>query len=336
MIFEKYRDDIEAELKSIVTTRSSPFYSMMQYHLGWVDIQGNPQKHNTGKLLRPTVCLLACEALGGNWKAALPAAAVLELVHNFSLIHDDIEDRSIYRRHRATVWHIWGEPHAINVGDGMYALSQLALLRLIKNGISHEKVLRIIGLLDDACLQLCEGQFLDISYEQRTDITIKDYTNMIKLKTAALLSTSFTIGAMLGTDSDAVIEDFSNFGLSLGIAFQIKDDLLGIWGEEKTTGKSESDIYQRKKSFPIVYALGVAPLEEKEKLISIYKKQIIDKKDVAEVTMIIDRLNSHDHTSEIAKRYHQHAITILERMDLSLHNKELLKNLAVFLIERDY
>ena len=336
MIFQRYQKEIEKELRSIIGTGSSPFYQMMRYHLGWIDEQGNPQEETSGKLLRPTLCLLACETVGGNWKAALPAAAVLELVHNYSLIHDDIEDQSQFRRQRRTVWSIWDEAQAINVGDGMYALSRLALLRLSSRGFTPEKILSVIHLLDEACLKLCEGQYLDISYEDRTDIGMEDYLEMIGSKTAALISCSLKIGASLSTDNDQLCEGIGQFGWKLGLAFQITDDLLGIWGDEKTTGKSNSDIYQKKKSLPVVYALKEASGGDREKLLHIYSKKVIENNDAAEVLNILDRIGAHGYTQEMAKRYHKEALAILEATDLTLQDQKQLREMASFLIEREY
>ncbi|MCX6013761.1 MAG: polyprenyl synthetase family protein [Chloroflexi bacterium] len=138
MIFSRYQQEIETELKAAIGINPSPFYQMMRYHMGWIDEQGNTSFNPTGKLLRPSLCLLSCDAVGGVWQKALPAASMLELVHNFSLIHDDIEDRSEYRRHRKTVWSTWGDAQSINVGDGMSALSRLSMLRLSKNGYPVE------------------------------------------------------------------------------------------------------------------------------------------------------------------------------------------------------
>lgn len=336
MVFQRYHDEIEAELRSIIGPRTSPFYQMMRYHLGWIDEFGSPQEGAVGKLLRPTLCLLACEAVGGRWMAALPVAAALELIHNFSLIHDDIEDRSPLRRHRRTVWQVWGEPQAINAGDGMYALSRLALLKLEGSGLAPEKMLRVIRLLDEACLKLCEGQYLDLCYEDRLDIGVDDYLEMVGGKTAALIGCSLKIGALLGTDDEPVIEGLGRFGWRLGLAFQIRDDVLGIWGREQATGKSTSDIWEKKKSLPVVYGLGVASGQDREELLGIYRKKAIEKGDVAKVLEILDRLGAHDYTQGMAKRCYGEALAELEATGLPPQAQEKLREMADFLVEREY
>ena len=177
--FEKYRTDIDSELKSVLLERRSPLYDMMRYHLGWIDERGNPLQNSPGKALRPTLCLLACEAVGEEYRQALSAAAAIELVHNYSLIHDDIQDDDRERRHSPTVWSLWGKPQAINAGTAMRILASLALERLSGCDIPVKKRLRVQQLLDESSLALIEGQYLDIHYESCPDIGMSDYLDMI-------------------------------------------------------------------------------------------------------------------------------------------------------------
>ena len=167
----------------------------------------------------------------------LPAAAAVELVHNFSLVHDDIEDNSDKRRGRTTVWKKWGMPQGINAGDGLFVLSNLALTDL-EAGYPAQTILRAAKILHATCLDLTRGQFLDISYEDRADLTVEDYWPMVSGKTAALLSACCQIGALLGGADEARQEAYRAFGYYLGLAFQVQDDILGIWGNEALTGKS--------------------------------------------------------------------------------------------------
>ena len=149
------------------------------------------QRHQTlGKMLRPLLCLASCEAVGGDGQRALPAAAALELLHNFSLIHDDIEDGSPQRHGRDTVWRVWGVAQAVNAGDGMFALAHVTLHRLSEVGVAADQVLAVAALLDEASLRLCEGQYRDLSYEERLDVRCDDYLEMVAGKTAALMAAS--------------------------------------------------------------------------------------------------------------------------------------------------
>ena len=253
---QKYRDDVIAEISAVIGDSKLPLYDMMRYQMGWVDEQGKPQTGRGGKMLRSALCLLTCEVVGGDWHKALPAAASLEMVHNFSLIHDDIEDGSSQRRHRDALWKVWGQAQAINAGDAMFALARLAMLRLAERGVPDTKVLRAINRLDETCLRLTTGQYLDISYEQRLDIGVKQYLEMISGKTASLFACSFNMGALVGCDNESSITHLDKFGHAMGMVFQIQDDILNIWGDGSVTGKPTAcDIHNKKKSLPVVYAL---------------------------------------------------------------------------------
>jgi geranylgeranyl diphosphate synthase type I len=195
--------------------------------------------------------------VGGDPVQALPAAAAIELLHNFSLIHDDIEDGDETRRHRPTLWKVWGVPQAVNVGDGMFALAYAAMQRLTLRGAAAETTLKALGLFTQTCLALTEGQHLDMNFERRLDVSVDEYIRMIEGKTAALVGASVAIGALIGGASPEQITALQNFGQSIGLAFQIQDDILGIWGDPEVTGKAVgNDLQRRKQSLPILYALS--------------------------------------------------------------------------------
>lgn len=333
--FQRYRSELEAELKATVGNETIPLYTMIRYHLGWTDEHGHSTEGSPGKLLRPTLCLLACEAVGGNWRLALPAAAALELTHNFTLIHDDIQDRSKERRHRPTIWKIWGIAQGINAGDGMWAISQLALHRLQQNGFPPEKTIAASRLLSETCLRLCEGQYLDISYQSHPRITIKDYLEMIQKKTAQLFRCSLTLGALLGTGDPVLISRFDSFGKALGLAFQIHDDLLGICQEEKVTGKSSyTDITEKKKTLPIIYAQRQSRGEEKEKFSCIYSKPKVSARDVCEVLQILRSTGAEGYTERFRQRYYRQALRELQEMRLPSWAKDELEEVAAFMLEQ--
>lgn len=336
-IWQRYKSDLETELKFAVGAASLPMYDMMRYHLGWIDREGKPQTATAGKRLRPILCLLACQAVGGEWRQALPAAAAVELVHNFSLIHDDIQDSSRERRGRATVWHVWGKPQAINVGDGMHALALSSLLRLEDSGVPHSKVVRAARILGEASLKLCEGQYLDISYENRLDIGINEYMEMIGCKTAALFRCSLEIGALLGSDNELALTHLKLFGHNLGMTFQVHDDVLSIWGDEKTTGKpNTSDIEMKKKTLPIVYALEKVRGEDKKKFWEIYQKDTIEPADVVTVLKILNRLDAQRYVQDTSERFYRQALAELNATGLPESSKNELKAIAAFLLKRQY
>lgn len=248
---------IEAELQKQVARlddpRTRPFHAMLTYHMGWTGEGAGPEA--AGKRIRPLLVLLTTASCGADWHSALPAAAAVELVHNFSLVHDDIEDHSDKRRGRTTLWKKWGLAQGTNAGDGLFVLSNLALADLSAD-YPAPFVLRAARILHQTCLDLTRGQFLDISYENRADLTVEDYWPMVSGKTAALLAACCLIGALLGGADEARQQAFRAFGHHLGLAFQVQDDILGIWGDEALTGKSAaSDLVEGKKSLPVLFGL---------------------------------------------------------------------------------
>ena len=260
---------IDEEIKAVLAQAEpslQPFYGMMLYHLGL-----DSTVPGRGKRLRPLLCALVFEALAGDPRRALPAAAALELLHNFTLIHDDIEDQDPTRHHRPTVWSVWGVPQAINTGDGMYAASRLAVQRLRDRGFPADRILDFACLLDQACVRVCEGQFLDISFETRTDVTAERYRAMVAKKTGALISACAEGAAVLATDDRQVRDALARFGDDYGQAFQAHDDLLGIWGTSERTGKLElNDLTKRKKTLPVVLAFERASPKVREELATLY------------------------------------------------------------------
>ena len=293
----RYQREILSELRHVLQevtdeaavsgdTDISDFYGQMCYHLGWVDAAFTTVSSNPGKLLRPTLLLLAYEAAGANGLSidtlrnmdylsrALPAAAALELTHNFTLIHDDIEDIDSERRHRPTLWRVWGIPQAINTGDGMFALAHLALWGVIEKGVEPAIAVRLGAALDRACLIIAEGQYLDISFEGRQSISVAAYVDMIRRKTAVLMACAAEMGALLGTKDEETIERLRSFGNAIGIAFQVRDDLLGVWASTAESGKTPAgDIYRRKKSLPILHALEHANPQDQDILQHIYMQE---------------------------------------------------------------
>lgn len=249
---------VEDELRQVVARANGSsleeMHHMLAYHLGW-EGEGSGRGAR-GKRIRPLLLLLVCAAAGGDWRTALPSAAAVELVHNFSLIHDDIQDNSPLRRGRTTVWKKWGIPQAINAGDAMFTLAQLAAIDLEKT-ISPAVALKALQILNETCLQLTQGQYLDMHYEARGDLNLDAYWPMVSGKTAALLSACTQIGALAAGAEPGTVSAYRQFGRSLGLAFQAEDDLLGMWGEPALTGKStESDLVQGKKTLPVLYGLS--------------------------------------------------------------------------------
>jgi geranylgeranyl diphosphate synthase type I len=330
-----YRKAVRVELRKAIDSCSSALGSMLRYHMGWEDEHGHPCNRESGKFIRPILCLLSCQAVGGDTSQAIPAGAAIELIHNFSLIHDDIEDASYERHHRPTVWKLWGRSQAINAGDATFSLAYLTLLGLKERGINDERIAGSVKMLSQACLELCRGQYLDVEYEDRLDITVEDYLDMAAKKTAALFGASTSLGAYLGSQDSRLVDSFDLFGKEFGTAYQICDDILGIWGTE-AVGKSATDISQRKKTLPVVYGLQNSKGKAREKLAKVYSRKSIRGEDVVEVRRILDYLGARDYAESLAEQYRCRALTQLEATGLDMSDLKPLKELACVLLKRDF
>lgn len=338
-ILNEHLDKIDNEIKDVLKGRDFPtqLYDMMRYHLGWLNERLESTEQYKGKRFRPTMCLLTYNSLSGVYDKALPAAAAIELIHNFSLIHDDIEDRDEERRHRPTVWKIWGEAQAINVGDGMHVMANLAALRLKEKNVTDAKIVDTLGILNETVIKLCEGQYLDMCFEDIVDITTGMYIDMISRKTAALIEAAVNIGAILATEDEKIIKHFRDFGRKIGIAFQIRDDIIGIWEKTERIGKpAASDIRNKKKTLPIIYAFEKSAEKQKELLKHIYGKKKLSEEDVTEVLRILEDTKAYDYSQKTAKRYENDALEELSKTGIKNEAIDKLRTLSTFLVRRTY
>ena len=322
---------IDGEMMRVLNERGGharPLYEMLAYHLG---LDG--PESTGGKRLRPLLGLLAYHSLTGDYDAALPGAAAVELGHNFSLVHDDIEDGDLERRHRPTLWAIWGIPLAINAGDALFALSRLAIYRLLDDGFDERRVLELMHIYDETCLALCEGQYLDISFERLDSVSVDAYLEMIGKKTAALLGASVQAGAILATDDPDVVEAYRRFGYDLGMAFQMADDVKGTFWASAESGKPEAgDVRKRKKTLPVVWALEHGSDADRARLREIYSREVSAANDepmsdelVDEVLAILGRCGAREHASAEARRYRDRALGLLDQLPCPPERREDLE-----------
>lgn len=322
---------IETELQRQVARldepRTRPFHEMLAYHMGWTGEGAGPEA--TGKRVRPLLVLLAAASCGADWRPALPAAAAVELVHNFSLLHDDIEDNSDKRRGRTTVWKKWGLAQGINAGDGMFILANLALADL-EADYPAPIVIRAATILQHACLDLTRGQFLDISYEDRADLAVDDYWPMVGGKTAALIAACCQLGALLGGADAARQEAYRAFGHYLGLAFQVQDDILGIWGDEALTGKSAAgDLVAGKKSLPVLFGL-----EKNGEFAKRWRRGPIRAEEVRAAAALLEAESARTSAQEAARQMTDLALENLRVANPQGEAGEALKSLADQLLQR--
>lgn len=322
---------IEEELKKTVCIIQEPltqiFHEMITYHMGWTGDGSGPEAQ--GKRIRPLLVLLTASACGSEWSPVLPAATAVELVHNFSLVHDDIQDNSPSRRRRQTVWVKWGIPQGINVGDALFVISDMAIMDL-RSFFSPDVVLQAANILHGACLNLTRGQFLDMQFEGCAPPSIEEYWIMVSGKTAALLSASCEIGALLGGGDLLQQESCRDFGHYLGLAFQVQDDILGIWGDSDVTGKSaDSDLVTGKKTLPVL--LG---LQKSRSFAKRWNEGSIRSEEVASLAEVLIEDGVLLVTQQIADQMTDQAIQSLRLANLSTTAGEELFSLAKRLLER--
>ena len=335
--FERYRPHIDAALRARMAGRSSPLYDMLRYSMGWSDANGTPVGGSTGKALRPVLCLSACEAVSGEFEPALPAAAALELIHNFSLIHDDIQDRDELRHHRPTLWSVWGDGKAIVAGNSLRVVADAAVGGMIANGGNPKEALNLTGLFTEAYLEMIEGQYLDMAYEDQREVGLHEYLVMISRKTGALIRCAMNIGAAIGTPDRQTVDALRECGRSLGYVFQIRDDLLGVWGDEHSTGKPVgADIRRKKKSFPAVYAMSKARGEAKKALSRKYAQEELTDDDIALVLEIMDEAGVREYAQNLAAEHCDQAMWRLSSVEMTPESRRDIEEIAHFLLVREH
>lgn len=320
--------ELQKQVSRLDTPHTKPFHEMLTYHMGWTGEGAGPEA--TGKRIRPLMVLLTTAACGGEWQKALPAAAAVELVHNFSLVHDDIQDNSPKRRGRDTVWVKWSAPMAINAGDALFVLSNQAIIDL-KENYPADIVVKAAEILHGTCLELTRGQFMDMSYEERTDLSTDDYWPMIAGKTAALLSVCCHLGALLGGADETQQDAYRSFGQYLGLAFQVQDDILGIWGNETVTGKSAaSDLVEGKNSLPVLAGLSV-----NKKFAERWRQGPIHAFEVEEMAKLLATEGGYVTAHEASKQMTDLALLNLREADPQGEAGNALFNLAEKLLKRE-
>jgi geranylgeranyl diphosphate synthase type I len=329
--FGRLRPLIEAGLRRAVDRLSPDLAPVAQYHLGWRDTEGHEVHGDGGKAVRPVLALLAAEAVGAEAAIALPGALAIELVHDFSLMHDDVMDGDRERRHRPTVWALFGMGQAIVVGDALLALATELLLE-----DPRPEARTAAGLLTRSTAEMIRGQAEDLAFEARQDVSLDECLAMTGRKTGALLSCAAAVGGVLGGGGHESVEALASFGRHLGMAFQAVDDLLGIWGDPAVTGKpAAGDLRQHKKSIPVVHALssGTARAEEVRRFLSDGQP---DQEEIARMVANLETAGSREWTLGLAGQHLSAALDALRHPSLDRCAVEELEDIAMFVVRRDF
>ena len=327
---------IEAERESQRMGRATlPIYDILRYHLGFKDEHFQDARGDGGKRVRPFLCLLSCAAAGGAVERAVPMAAAIELLHNFTLIHDDIQDRSDLRRHRPTVWNLWGTAQAINAGDAMFAVAHLALARSQRAGVDPATVLALSSMLHQTTLRIVEGQVMDLGFEDRMDVSVDEYMEMIGGKSAAITRCACWAGAAVANADRSATGKLAEFGFSLGVGFQLQDDVLGTEGATIETGKPPADdIVKRKKSLPVLMLLEHADAIDQERVRSLYSSEELTQHEVQQVLDLLTKYEIRSLARERVREWHDRSQRLLETAVPPSNARAELSTLVESLAER--
>lgn len=325
------RELVDPALRHAVRRLDDDTRLVASYHLGWCDLEGRPVSAAAGKAVRPALVLAAGESLGAPAELLVAGAVAVELVHNFSLVHDDLMDRDAERRHRPTVWKVWGDATAVLVGDALLSLAHEAI-----DEADSPHALAASRALTLATRELIRGQVLDVAFERRDDVTLAECLDMASGKTGALLSVSAELGAVLAGAPAAASAAFAAYGAELGLAFQLVDDLLGIWGWPERTGKPVfSDLRSRKKTLPVVWAVQHGGAVGRELAHWLSAPGEPDDSSLRRAADLVERAGGRAWATQEARGRVAAALAALEPAGLDRDRLAGLEDLARFVVERD-
>ena len=327
--YETYRQGVEAELRDVFEGREGFLYNLLRYHLGWVDQQGQPEDGGTALHFQGAVALVACEALGSDFQAALPASAGVELVHHFTLVHGEVQAGRAESVDRPGIWWVWGPAQAINAGDGLHALGRAAMMRLSARGLPADRVLRAVRSLDQACLLLCEGQYMDLEFQDQMMVNSGPFLDMVSRKAGALTGAAAEAGALAAGADDAHCQALHTVGVKLGSAWQIARDIDDFWGE-RGDAVTASNIIARKKSLPVVHALEHGSVAAKRELGAIYMKRVLETEDTARLVSILEETGSRVAANETGRRMAEQGLAAASDAGISGDGLDALRELATW------
>ncbi|PXX60984.1 geranylgeranyl diphosphate synthase type I [Nocardia tenerifensis] len=294
-------------LREAVSSLPEPLRLMGGYHFGWWDAEGAATPRQAGKALRPALTVCSAVACGATARAALAAAAAVELVHNFTLLHDDVMDGDQVRRGRPAVWTVWGIPDALLLGDALHALA----IRVLVTGLPGRTATAAIARLESAVIEMCHGQHQDCRFRTVGPVDVEEYARMAMGKTGALMGCACALGAVCARADPPTVSAMDTFGRELGMAFQFVDDLIGIWGDPEITGKPASDLARQAMSLPVVSALGSGTAAAAELATMYGRDPAIDSMDTARAAALVESAGGRERTRRLAERRVRAAIAAL-------------------------
>ena len=332
--YEAYQASVDADLRTAFAERQGMLYDLLRYHFGWVDERGNPNEtartplHHCGVL-----ALSAAEAVSGDHNSAVPAASAVELAYNFVLVHNDVQAGRIDQRDdRPSIWWVWGPSQAINAGDGLHALARSVLMRLSESEVSADTVLDSLRSLDQACLTLCEGQYMDLTFQDQLMVSEPDYLDMIRRKSGALAGCSAKIGALAASSKPETADALNEWGEKLGMAMQIRNDIRDLWGNQND-GFTPSNVLNKKKSLPLIHALQNSSTTVKRELTSIYMKRVLGPDDSARVVALLDETGSREYSDEQASALVRDGMNAISAITPDLRQPQALEHAVDWLLD---
>ena len=321
---------MEDELRTVFESREGFLYDVLRYHMGWVDQQGQPQSGSSPLNLQSVLALASCDVLGGDYRKALPVAASVDLIFNFTLVHNDVQAGRAEPGDRPSIWWVWGPAQAINAGDGLHALGRTTMMRLVQNDVPADRVLRAVRSLDMACLSLCEGQYMDLQFQDQMLVSAADYMDMIGRKAGALASCAAESGALAAGAEPGICANFAQMGRNMGMAWQIARDIDDLWGEHGD-GMTPSNVLNKKKSLPLVHTLETADVSAKRELGAIYMKRVLEAEDIAKMIEILDSADARQTSQSKAQELVDQALAGLD--GVSLQGIDVLKSMGQWAAE---
>ena len=331
-VYEAHYRALEEELSEGFSSRQGFLYYLLRYHLGWIDQRGQPEDSPMPRHFQPMLALVACDVLAGDFRPALPVAAAIELVYNFTLVHGEVQASRIDAQDRPSIWWVWGPAQAINAGDGLHAMGRATIMRLGQRGIGAERLLKAVETLDRTCLTLCEGQYMDLSFQDQLMVTSRDYYDMIERKTGTLTGCSAELGALAAGADDTVCNQFREMGSRLGMAWQITQDIAELWGQ-RGDGITPSNILNKKKSLPLIYTLESSGTSAKRELGRIYMKRVLEPEDVSRIIAILEEAGARQYSEARARELMEQATAALADVDLTEEQQEKFRHLGQWALE---
>ena len=293
------RIEIESVMKDLLSKYSSPLFRIMEYQMGWVDEQTVPFDYPTEyPMAYSALCLASCQSTGGLTSSIIPMAVALEFIDNFFQVHIDVQEGRQERHNRSTVWWIWGPGQAINVGDAFHALARLSIMSAPKSGESPYDPLFAVQMIDTACLRMCQGINIDLTYQERLDVSVDSYLSMVRDKIGALMGCSMGLGSLYSPVSSETVYKLSQIGEEFGIISQICEDIQELWQVHRPGYPVNSGLLNKRKTLPVAYVFEEGSISQKRALGDIYFKRVLEPPDLLKITDILEDAGARKHAEK--------------------------------------